>query len=234
MIEITSTASTKSLYAASSAFVSVPSFALWPRFSICAGSQHLREDREGPPRLVRQPADAVPAQAALAAPLAWLFGGGGRGGCPVVLRQQALNPVGRNDPTARLRLRPTGHPPLPLPRRAPLAPRRRSRGASRGSTRARRGMGRSSAGAVGGRLDRCGRRDSKLARGGRGAPRPPPPPKGNRASGAASASRQKIGQGSDAKPAGWQGARRSRTRRYGDDEQRSQGVGSASQPWPKF
>src|SRR5205085_1617868 len=34
------------------------------------------------------------------------------------------------------------------------------------------------------RLDRCGRRDSKLARGGRGAPRPPPRPKASRASGA--------------------------------------------------
>src|SRR5262245_26696114 len=49
-----------------------------------------------------------------------------------------------------------------------------------------------------------------------------------------SASRQKMGQGSDAKPATWQGARRSRTRRYVDDEQRSQGAGSASQPWPRF
>src|SRR4051812_49797786 len=36
------------------------------------------------------------------APLGQLFGGGGRGGRPVGLRQQARNPVARNDPTARL------------------------------------------------------------------------------------------------------------------------------------
>src|SRR4029079_17753531 len=46
--------------------------------------------------------------------LSHLFTGGGRDVCPVGLREQARNPGRRNDPTAGLTLRPTGHPSLPL------------------------------------------------------------------------------------------------------------------------